>query len=133
MNGRIDLTANADTFANNATGRFNATGVSDFGLGTDTFNNVGVLTAFSSATFTGLEAFNNTGLIDLRDGATGDILTLTGTTFTGGAGSQLGLDVSLATNTSDRLVIGAAAGSTSLLLNNISPNTTPLLNLELPA
>lgn len=130
VNGRIDLTANADTFANNAAGRFNATGVSDFGLGTDTFNNAGLVTAFSSATFTGLEAFNNTGLIDLRDGATGDILTLTGTTFTGGAGSQLGLDVSFANNTSDRLVIGAAAGSTSLLLNNISPNTTPLLNLN---
>ena len=130
VNGRIDLTANADTFANNAAGRFNAVGVSDFGLGTDTFNNAGLLTAFSSATFNGLEAFTNTGLIDLRDGVANDVLTLTGTTFTGGNGSQVGLDVSFATNTSDRLVIGAAAGSTSLLVNNTAPGTVPQLNLN---
>lgn len=130
LNGRIDLTANADTFTNATGGRFNAIGTSDFGLGADTFNNGGVLTAFSSATFNGLETFNNTGLVDLRDGVTDDILTLTGATFTGGAGSQLGLDVNFANNASDRLVIGTAAGGTTILLNNTAPGTTPLLNLN---
>ncbi len=130
VNGRIDLTGNADTFANNAGGLFNAVGASDFGLGNDSFINAGVLTAFSSATFNGLENFNNTGLIDLRDGVADDILTLTGTTFTGGPGSQLGLDVSFATNSADRLVIGTAAGTTTLLLNRTAPGTVPLLNLN---
>ena len=129
VNGRIDLSDAADSFTNSAAGRFDAVGTSNFGAGTDTFANAGLLTAFSSATFTGLEAFNNTGLVDLRDGATGDVLTLTGTTFTGGANSQLGLDVSLATGTSDRLVIGTAAGTTSLLLADASAGTTPTLNL----
>ncbi len=129
VNGGIDLTDNADVFSNGAGGRFAAVGASDFGAGTDSFANAGVLTAFSSATFTGLESFNNTGLIDLRDGAAGDVLTLSGTTFTGGAGSQVGLDVSFANNTADRLVIGTAAGSTTLLLNNTAPGAAPTLNL----
>lgn len=128
--GRIDLTGNADTFANNAAGRFTAVGTSDFGLGNDSFNNAGVLTAFSSATFNGLENYTNTGLIELRDGVADDLLTFTGTTFTGGPGSQLGLDVSFATNSADRLVIGTAAGSTTLRLNGVAPGTAPLLNLD---
>ena len=130
VNGRIDLTGNADSFANNAAGRFNAVGTSNFGLGNDSFNNAGVLTALSSATFDGLENFTNTSLIDLRDGVADDILTLTGTAFTGGLGSQLGLDVSFATNSADRLVIGTAAGSTTLLLSRTAPGTAPLLNLN---
>ena len=130
VNGRINLTDNADAFSNRAGGRFNAVGTSDFGAGTDSFANAGVLTAFSSASFTGLESFNNIGLVDLRDGATGDVLTLSGTTFTGGAGSQVGLDVSFANNTADRLVIGTAAGTTTLLLNNAAPGVTPTLNLN---
>lgn len=129
INGSIDLTDNADVFANNAGGVFNAAGTSDFGAGIDSFNNAGRLTAFSSATFNGLENFNNTGLIDLRDGATGDTLTLTGTAFNGGAGSQVGLDVNLATATADTLVVGAASGVTSLLLANATPGTAPNLNL----
>ena len=130
VNGRIDLTANADTVTNAAGARFNAVGTSDFGLGADAFNNAGVLTAFSSATFNGLENFTNTGLVDLRDGVADDILTLTGTTFTGGPGSQVGLDVTFANNASDRLIIGTAAGTTTLLLNNTAPGTAPLLNLN---
>jgi trimeric autotransporter adhesin len=129
VNGRINLTDSADVFSNAAAGRFNAVGTSDFGAGDDSFRNAGLFTAFSSATITGLESFNNTGLVDLRDGATGDVLTLTGSTFTGGAGSQLGLDVSLANATADRLVIGAAAGTTTLLLNDVTPGATPALNL----
>ncbi|RYG17852.1 MAG: autotransporter outer membrane beta-barrel domain-containing protein, partial [Caulobacteraceae bacterium] len=129
VNGRLDLTNNADTFANNAGGVFNASGTSDFGAGADSFTNAGVLTAFSSATFNGLETFSNTGLIDLRDGAAGDVLTLTGTAFNGGAGSQVGLDVNLATGTADRLVIGAASGVTSLLLADAAPGAAPNLNL----
>lgn len=129
LNGRIDLTDNADTFTNAAGGRFNAISTSDFGLGADTFSNSGVLTAFQSATFNGLETFNNAGLVDLRDGIAKVALTLTGTTFTGGAGSQLGVDVDFANNTSDRLVIGTAAGATTILLNNTAPDTAPLLNL----
>ena len=129
VNGAVDLTDNADVFTNSAAGRFNAVGTSNFGAGADNFANAGLLTAFSSATFNGLETFGNTGLIDLRDGATGDVLTLAGTAFNGGTGSQLGLDVNLANGTADRLVIGAASGTTSLLLANANPGGVPNLNL----
>lgn len=129
INGSVDLTDAADVFTNSTTGRFNAVGTSAFGAGADSFSNAGRVTAFSSATFTGLETFANTGLVDLRDGQAGDVLTLTGTAFNGGTGSQLGLDVSLSAGTADRLVIGAASGSTSLLLANASAGAPANLNL----
>jgi len=99
-------------------GTFNAGSNLDFGAGTDTFTNSGLLRVTSQAvTFAGLETFNNSGLIDLRNGRTGDTLTLPGT-FTGSGNSQLGLDVTFGNpGASDRLIVGNAQGSTGVLLN----------------
>ncbi|WP_426266450.1 hypothetical protein [Sphingomonas sp. LHG3443-2] len=125
QNAAISFGDGNDTVNN--TGVYNATGTTDFGAGTDTFNNgttgtgaaAGTLTAFSGATFAGLEAFNNNaGLIDLRDGATGDILNLGTANYTATGNARLGIDVGSANGalTSDRLVYsGTTTGTTTIL------------------
>ncbi len=129
ITGRILLTGNADTLNNSGT--FNANSNSDFGAGNDVFNNSGTLRVLGTATtagtvtLTGLEAFNNSGLVDLRNGHVGDVLVLPGS-YTGSGTAQLGLDVNLgtATGTSDQLRIGGAAtGSTTVSITPL--NTTP--------
>ncbi len=129
INGRVLTTANADTVNNSGT--FNATSSSDFGAGADVFNNSGTLRVLGTATtagtvtFANLETFNNSNLIDLRNGHVGDVLALSGT-YAGSGSAQLGLDVILgtATGTSDQLRIGgAAAGSTVVSLTTL--NTLP--------
>lgn len=124
-----DLRFTAGAEAVNNSGTFVIGPNPDFGAGTDVFNNAGTVrlrsgtTSAATATFAGLEAFNNAGgIIDLRNGVTGDTLTLPGT-FTGTGASQLGLDVSLAgEGRADRLIIGGAAtGSTDLLVSYNGP------------
>lgn len=129
INGRILLTANSDTVNNSGT--FNANSSSDFGAGNDVFNNSGLLRVLGQSatagtvTLTGLETFNNSGLIDLRNGHVGDVLVLPGTYFGSGA-AQLGLDVNLASSTftGDQLRIGGAATGSTVV--SVTPlNTGP--------
>ena len=138
--GYANTTANNDTVNN--TGTWFAYGTSNFGAGTDTFNNgtnaLVMVAPFSSTatavTWNGLEVFNNSGLVDLRNGHTGDVFTLNadvgGTAFNGLAGSRLGVDASLsAALTSDKLVIGAAGGATALIVHDVSPGSPGAINL----
>jgi hypothetical protein len=148
--GAMDFGAGADTFNNtttfnqtatitagdgndvfNNTGTFNAVGTIDFGAGTDVFNNgttgtggvAGTLTAFSGATFANLETFNNNaGLIDLRDGAIGDILNLGAANYAATGNARLGIDVAGANGllTSDRLVYGGTTSGTTTVLANFA-------------
>jgi outer membrane autotransporter protein len=127
INGRMLLTANGDTVNNSGT--FNANSNSDFGAGADVFNNSGTLrvlgqaTTAGTVTLTGLETFNNSGLVDLRNGHVGDVLVLPGT-YAGSGAARLGADVNLATFTGDQLRIGGAAtGSTTVSIAAV--NTTP--------
>lgn len=129
----------------NNTGVYVATGTTDFGAGTDTFNNgttgttgvAGTLNAFSGATFTGLEAFNNNaGLIDLRDGATGDVLNLGTANYAATGNARLGVDVGSANGvlTADRLVYsGTTTGTTTILptfLSGVVIDTTGALVVD---
>lgn len=123
VNGRVLLSAGDDRFTN--TGLFRASASSDFGAGSDLFTNSGTLlvdapgTAPLSVTFTGLEAFANSGLVDMRNGTVGDQLTLPGS-FTGSGASRLGLDLTSSAAgvmTADRLNVGTAAGSTQIQLD----------------
>jgi len=125
----IRFTGGADVVNN--TGTFVVGPNPDFGAGTDVFGNSGTVQFLGGAMapvtriFTGLETFNNTGgLIDLRNGIVGDVLTLPGT-FSGTGASTLGLDASLSgAGVSDRLVIGGVAtGSTALLVDSSGPAT----------
>jgi outer membrane autotransporter protein len=150
INGRILLTGNADTVTNSGT--FNATAISDLGAGNDTFNNSGTYNASANLDFgagtdvfnnsgtvrvlpgtatagtitlLNLETLNNSGLIDFRNGHTGDVLSLPGT-YAGSGAAQLGLDVNLigTGSTADRLSFGgAASGSTTVSVTTL--NTTP--------
>jgi hypothetical protein len=117
LRGRVSLTGGADRISNS--GLFDAIGPSQFGAGADLFeNNAGatVRSVNGAATFAGLETFSNRGTIEMRDGATNDSLTLPGAYF--GAGARLGLDLDFATGTADRLVTGAATGSTAIDLQS---------------
>ena len=129
INGRILLSGNGDT-VNNA-GTFNANSSSDFGAGNDVFNNSGTLRVLGQSatagtvTFTGLETFNNSGLVDLRNGHVGDVFAVPGS-YAGSGAAALGVDVLLgtATGTSDQLRLGGAAtGSTVVSINAL--NFTP--------
>ena len=133
IDGRVDLTGGDDQLVNNGT--FNAAGDSDFGSGTDSVVNTGTLairpgmTVAGGVTFTALESFTNSGLVDLRNGVAGDTLTLPGS-FTGAGSSTLGLDVAIGVtgSTADRLVVGGAAtGSTMVVLNQPTPNSAVLV------
>ena len=87
----------------------------DFGAGADVLNNSGTLTAFTgSATLTGLETLNNSGLINMQDGAANDVVTTSGA-FVGSGASRISVDVS--DTVAERLVVGAASGSTAVNAN----------------
>lgn len=71
-----------------------------------------------------LEAFKNTGLIDMRNGHGGDVLTLS-ENYIGTGKARLGLDV--AAGGVDRLVIGSVAtGRTAVVLGTLSAKTAAL-------
>lgn len=119
LRGRVNLFDRNDRVEN--LGLFDAIGSSDFGLGEDLFNNQpnGVVRSVNgAAVFAGLETFNSGGTIEMRDGAANDSLTLPGA-YVGTAGSRLGLDVDFAAGTADRLITGAATGSTAIEIQSI--------------
>jgi hypothetical protein len=124
VRGAIDLTDNADR-VNNA-GIFDAIGTSLFGAGTDIFANSGTTRSTNgAAVLAALEQFNNSGLVEMRDGAVGDTLNVTGA-FTGSGASRLGVDSNISNNTSDVLITGVSSGSTILDVTLIG---APVFNL----
>jgi outer membrane autotransporter protein len=70
--------------------------------------------------FSGLETFNNTGRVEMRDGAVGDSLNVTGA-FIGGPNSRLGVDANLGTTQADVLITGVSSGSTTLDVQLLGP------------
>jgi hypothetical protein len=146
LGGRIALSDNADVVNNS--GIFNATGVSlyragddqfnnsgtylayadsDFGTGVDSFTNTGIFRVLGGSatagtiTLAGLEAYNNAGLVDLRNGHVGDVLVLPGS-YAGSGAAMLGLDVipgGAGVNSDQLRIGGAASGSTQVALTII--------------
>lgn len=130
----------------------NAGGVAtswDFGAGADTFTNAGLLVvgeptlAASTLTVTNLEAWNNSGrivfgssgttLTAVSDGQINDRIIASGTTFTGSGSSRLVMDANLGATVQTScatltaadcfgLTGGSTAGSTQILVNDVSPN-----------
>lgn len=131
--GRVDLTDADDRLVN--LGRIEAAGTSAFGGGVDTLANAGILalaqaTVPSRVSFTGLERTENSGLIDLRNGRTGDVLALSGD-FVGRGASTIGLDVAIGTGATaaDTVTIaGAATGSTTILADALGTQPGVLVN-----
>jgi len=99
---------------------FSNAGTLDLAAGTFTvpaavFTNTGTILADEGAsTITGQTSFANSGTIDLQDGATGDVLTIN-SAYVGSGGSNLLVDFD--DTVSDRLVVGAASGSTTVNAN----------------
>ncbi|KAF1716362.1 hypothetical protein CSC74_11005 [Pseudoxanthomonas yeongjuensis] len=151
LNGALVTNGGNDTLDNGLGGVWHAIGSSDFGSGTDTITNAGTIfldnaaiTLGDSATFdnaftsNGLIrvsgdntidlgaqntlAFSNSGILDFRDGAADDILTINGDF--GGSGA-INLDVSGLNTSSDLLYVNGniAAGSTSTI--NVSLMALP--------
>jgi outer membrane autotransporter protein len=126
--GAVRLSGDDDTLNN--TGVFVATKDSDFGAGQDRFVNSGTLIAATgtkpgTVSFLGLESFENSGLVDLRNGVAGDTLKLSGA-YVGSGNARLGLDLG-ANGAADNLVIaGAATGHTGIVLNTSAATATLL-------
>lgn len=116
--GAVRLSQTEDTLDNSGT--FVATRDSDFGGGGDRFINSGTLVVrpadkAGKVTFQNLATFQNAGgLIDLRNGVAGNVLSLSGA-YVGSGGAHLGVDLGGAA--ADRLEIaGAATGETGIIL-----------------
>lgn len=115
ITGRIDLTDNNDT-VNNA-GRFNVVGTSNFGGGTDVFNNLasGVVSSTAGAgVLANCETFNNAGTITMINGAATNTLSICGN-YVGSGAANLGIDVGGGAGglIADRLIIGGNAGGST--------------------
>ncbi|BAQ16341.1 autotransporter outer membrane beta-barrel domain-containing protein [Methyloceanibacter caenitepidi] len=148
ITGFVDLTNSSDTFTNMSGGEFNASGTSRFRDGSDLFVNQagGTLrTADSAASestrITGLERFQNKGLITLVDGKIGDSFTMSNTPggtdlrFRGSGKSTLGVDAFLGGpgSKSDTLTVeGTTTGRTRLLVNNVNPGPGQLNRQGIP-
>jgi outer membrane autotransporter protein len=143
ISGNVLLSAFADTFNNNAGGRWVMQGNSDFGAGADAVNNTGdvsmvkagsTLTAatvapiggrlFYTVTVAGLENFNNTGgQITMVDGQPNDQIVLSGN-FNGTGNSRLAVDAFLGPvgSTADILSVnGNVTGTTHVIVNDTNP------------
>lgn len=101
-----------------------------FGGGSNGLVNNGVITVGAKAeapvqvSLLSLEALKNTGLVDLRNGHVGDVLTLSGD-YNGSGKARLGLDIGA--GGVDRLVVGDVAnGKTAVVLGGISAKTATL-------
>lgn len=126
--GDTPLTDGDDTITNDKT--IDLVDSVNFGGGGDIVTNNGVITIGAKTTapvqisLLSLEAFKNTGLIDLRNGHGGDVLTMS-ENYNGAGKASLGLDVG--PGGVDRLVVGNVAnGRTAVVLGTLSANTAAL-------
>ncbi|MGV1013438.1 MAG: autotransporter domain-containing protein [Methyloceanibacter sp.] len=136
ITGFVRLTDEGDTFLNQAGGVFATKGVSDFGGGTDLFQNQSggtVLAATNpnvaeTSSFINLNRFENQGLISLQDGREGDVFEISNTSpeardlaFVASGNSTLAIDAFLGGSSSladEFIVNGDISGRTRLLVNN---------------
>ncbi|WP_454758877.1 autotransporter outer membrane beta-barrel domain-containing protein [Caulobacter segnis] len=102
----------------------------DFDDGGDTLTNNGTITIGATSTspvkirFLSLEGMKNTGLIDMRNGHVGDVLSMT-LDYTASGKARLGLDVG--PGGADQLVVDRVAnGKTAVLLGGITAQTATL-------
>ena len=132
--GPLTFTTGNDTFNNQGT--FALPASLDFLAGTDVLNNTGTLTTFTgTSAVRNLETFNNSALIDLRDGAANDVVNLVNSNYVASGNARLGIDVTGANGAfaADRLQIGGTTtGNTTVLANIVAPviDTTGVLIVD---
>ncbi|WP_109355686.1 hypothetical protein [Sphingorhabdus sp. EL138] len=118
VTGPVQFAGGDDSFTNS--GLFQVRGTSDFGAGADMFENLagGTVSAEAATSLIGIETFRSAGLITLVGQAASGSLSIDGDFV--GADGTLELDVDFA-GTADQLIIGgAASGTTSILVNDVS-------------
>jgi hypothetical protein len=126
MAGRVDLSGSSVAFVSNS-GTWSTLGTSLFPGGPSVLTNTGAIKVGGAASFQNLPAFNNAGVVDLRNaaGVPGDVLTVGGA-FNGAAGSQLIVNAKLGTTgsgagcgaLSDCLVVASSSGVTRILVHD---------------
>lgn len=137
VSGTQDFGLGTDTVSNtgtiNVTGSGNLANLESFtnaGAGTVNFASGSSLTSGAATTFTNSGRFNAeagpvtitvptftnaaTGVIDMQDGANGDVTTITGN-YVGTAGSRVLIDANADLTASDRLVVSGNISGTSTL------------------
>lgn len=132
--GGITLAGGNDSLLNS--GALELQRTIDFGTGSDILVNSGTVRLRPAAArpvtiaLRGLERFDNAGgSIDLRNGAAGDIVSLSGG-YVASGNATLALDIG--GNAADHLVIaGAASGKTKILLNPLRAGQAMLLGAPL--
>ena len=126
IEGRIALTANADTVTNR--GLFTTAGINDLRGGDVFLNQGGTVSLLGTATeahFSGLERFENAGLVTMSNGRVGDRIVISGATpgsasFQVVNGGRLAVDVS--PGGADVLVVDGAitgTGTNSIIVRNV--------------
>jgi hypothetical protein len=129
LTGALSLGDNA---AVNNVGTFNAVGDSTFGPGSQ-FNNTGTVTVGAgSATPASVSlsggTFNNGGLIDLRNGRVGDVLTINGN-YVGAGNAAVALEAAQgAAVANDSIVVNGSATGRTLVTVTQGPGSTPVFN-----
>ena len=104
--------------------------VFDFRGGTNIFSNSGVIqvgfnpvrTAGSSFVLLNVDAFNNSGTLEMANGVAGDSIVAEGADFIGSGASLLSIDTEVGQpgGRSDTLVVGQASGVTGIRINDVS-------------
>ncbi|MGV1013437.1 MAG: autotransporter domain-containing protein [Methyloceanibacter sp.] len=136
ITGFVDLTDNDDVFFNQAGGVFATKRESNFGMGTDLFQNQSGGTVLAAtnpnvaerSSIINLNRFENSGLVSLQDGREGDVFEISNTSpqaldlvFAASGNSTLAIDAFLggAGSLADEFIVnGAITGQTRLLVNN---------------
>lgn len=130
-----------DSFVNSGTWIFSTASTAaanDFGVGTDTLVNSGIVRLATRADgkagegwINGLDRFENSGTLSLQNGVAGDILTLGGDYVASGK-AKLGIDIGGNGKVADMLVVeGAATGTTTISLVNTDRHAATLLGAPL--
>jgi hypothetical protein len=131
INGPVSLAGNGNVFNNNAGGTWNATGTSTFSsFGTDVVNNSGTVvaatpsgaTTASTATFTNLHAFNNSGIVDV---STGNSISMPSASFNGLSGSKLYVS---GVTESGSLTVASSTGTTAVVPIDVFNGRAGVLN-----
>jgi hypothetical protein len=137
ISGPVKLAGVSGSSLSNA-GTWNVWGTSQIGTtaakgvvtNSGTVNVAPTATSATTVSITNLATWNNSGVISLQNGHTGDVLTLGTSTFAASGASTLKVDAALTgATTSDKLVVGAVTGTTVINVHDIAGGSPASLDL----
>jgi len=107
-------------------------------INSGTLNVNAAAAAAATMKLTGVTTFRNSGTISLANGHTGDVLDLGNAAFVGSGNSRVVLDANLgasavgsnAAQSADQLNVGAASGTTTIVIDDLSGSTAAKFNFD---